>query len=295
MAGTLLVLWNPRAGTRAVERDEIMRHLAEARICADVRAVSGGDIPAEATAAVRAGRGVLGVAGGDGSMQAAASALAGSETVLAPLPTGTLNHFARRLGIPDLATGAAAIAAGATRRMPLGRLGDLRFLNTATFGEYGRIVTIRERLRRWLPKWIAAGLAAVRVLFRLRYFEVELEIDGEVRSYRTPLVWVGVGSGSFPFPHEAETDRPQASLEVAVLQPSSLPSVIAYLLRHRRDTGTPERPRGDRGLEILQAQTLRLRASHRVGATTDGEAHRLAPPLTVEIEQQALRVIVAEP
>ena len=82
---------------------------------ADVRTVAAGELGSEAAAAARAGRGLLGVAGGDGSMQAAASVLAGGGTVLAPLPTGTLNHFARRLGTPDLATAATAIAAGATR------------------------------------------------------------------------------------------------------------------------------------------------------------------------------------
>jgi diacylglycerol kinase family enzyme len=294
-ARPLLVLWNSRAGTRSGGREEIVRQLEEAGIAADVRAVAGGELRSEAAAAARAGRAVLGVAGGDGSMQAVASVLAGGGTVLAPLPTGTLNHFARRLGIPDLATAAAAIAAGATRRVPFGRLGDLRFLNTATFGEYGRLVVLRERLRRWLPKWFAAGLAAAAVALSLHFLDVELEIDGEVRSYRTSLVWVGVGSGSFPFPHEAETEPPDVPLEVTVLQPSHLPSLIVHLARLRRAGGDRARPRTGGGLEIVQTQILRLRASHRVGVTIDGEPHRLEPPLTVEIEQRALRVVVPGP
>jgi diacylglycerol kinase family enzyme len=50
----------------------------------------------------RAGVPAVGVAGGDGTILSAAEQLAGGTTALAPFPTGTLNHFSRRLGISYL-------------------------------------------------------------------------------------------------------------------------------------------------------------------------------------------------
>src|SRR5204863_2043415 len=53
------------------------------------------------------------VGGGDGSVRAAASVLAGADLPLGILPLGTLNHFARDLGLPlDLETALRVVAAG---------------------------------------------------------------------------------------------------------------------------------------------------------------------------------------
>jgi diacylglycerol kinase family enzyme len=55
---------------------------------------------------------VVGVAGGEGTVRTVAQPLAGGEMALAVLPMGSLNHFARRIGVPDLDAAAEAIANG---------------------------------------------------------------------------------------------------------------------------------------------------------------------------------------
>ena len=66
-----------------------------------------------AAAAVRDGADVVIAAGGDGTVSAVAGALAGTGTALGVLPLGTLNHFARDLGIPaELDAAARVVAAG---------------------------------------------------------------------------------------------------------------------------------------------------------------------------------------
>ena len=142
------------------------------------------------------------VSGGDGSLATAASALVGSATELALLPGGTLNHFARDHGVPDDLQAALECAATSTRTRcaDVGHVNDHVFLNTSSVGAYVTFVRWRERLE---PRWgylLASGVAAVRLLGRVRPFALALGVGGEAHRYRTPLVFVGVGERELQLP-----------------------------------------------------------------------------------------------
>jgi diacylglycerol kinase family enzyme len=109
-AGTLPVLLNARAGSRRrAELRRVARALADHGIRAVVEAVEPHDLAAALQRL--AGRPAVGVAGGDGTLRTAARALAGTGTALVPFPTGTLNHFARRLSIDTIEAAAQAFRA----------------------------------------------------------------------------------------------------------------------------------------------------------------------------------------
>ncbi|MGH3780413.1 MAG: diacylglycerol kinase family protein [Pseudonocardiaceae bacterium] len=61
-----------------------------------------------AVAPVRA----LGVAGGDGTVAAVAAVAAGRGLPLVVVPAGTLNHFARDVGVPELSDAVKAVHDG---------------------------------------------------------------------------------------------------------------------------------------------------------------------------------------
>src|SRR4051812_10007984 len=68
---------------------------------ADVQLLGGGQqILAAVTQALREGAQTIVAAGGDGTVSAVASKLAGTGIPLGVLPMGTLNHFAKDLGLP---------------------------------------------------------------------------------------------------------------------------------------------------------------------------------------------------
>jgi YegS/Rv2252/BmrU family lipid kinase len=134
---TLLV--NPAArgvGKRLPDPERAVRYLRKRGI--DTELV----IPASSEAATEAARksaergdDLLFVAGGDGSVRDAALGLAGSQTVLAALPAGTVNIFARELGLPDAVRGAVdAHLVGQRTRMDLGYVADTCFLLMASVG-----------------------------------------------------------------------------------------------------------------------------------------------------------------
>ena len=82
---------------------------------------------------------------------------------LAILPGGTLNHFARDLGISTEAAEALELAAeGCARGVDVGMVGGKLFLNTSSVGAYVRFVRVREHLESYLGYRLATALAAVR-------------------------------------------------------------------------------------------------------------------------------------
>ncbi|MBB5158542.1 bifunctional phosphatase PAP2/diacylglycerol kinase family protein [Saccharopolyspora phatthalungensis] len=138
----------------------------------------------------------LAVAGGDGTVAAAASAAAVRGLPLAVIPVGTLNHFARDLGVWSPQDAARALAAGSAVHVDLGTVRvDGRpqrwFLNTASLGGYPDMVRLREKWEHRWGKWPAAAAALVRVLAKAE--PITVRIDGLPRK-----IWLlFVGSGGY--------------------------------------------------------------------------------------------------
>src|SRR4051812_41607603 len=114
-----LVLLNADAGTlgRLGKGPETIARVREAIEHAgmegEVRAVAPAQLAEEARAAAGSDKfDAIIPGGGDGTVNTVASAIAGSNKALGVLPLGTLNHFARMLGMP-LTLDAAVAALGA--------------------------------------------------------------------------------------------------------------------------------------------------------------------------------------
>lgn len=141
------------------------------------------------------------IAGGDGSLCAAANAMVGRRTALAILPAGTLNHFAKHLGLPQNLREAAILARqGITRPIDAGRMNDRLFLSTSSVGAYESFVRRRGRLEgRWGYR-VASLVAGWQVLLASSTHRVTVHVAGIVETYRTPLVFVGVGERELRIP-----------------------------------------------------------------------------------------------
>ncbi|MBR9989750.1 MAG: NAD(+)/NADH kinase, partial [Gemmatimonadetes bacterium] len=228
--------------------------------------------------AASAGEPIIGIAGGDGTMRTAAAALVHTGSALLSIPAGTLNTFARRNGIPDLAAAAAALRAPRIVSVAVGSVQDQVFLNTLTFGEYSRIVRKRERLRRYLGKWPAAAVAIVTTLATLQRMTVRLQADDQTRVRETPVVWVGLGWGSFPLLQLALERRSEPDLEVVLLRPVTKRAAAATLFRLARDLLRERTPLRDAQLEVLHARAMVLERASAATASPDlpAELHGIA-------------------
>jgi diacylglycerol kinase family enzyme len=143
---------------------------------------------------VRAAGGLVVGGGGDGTIAAVAAALVGTDIALGVLPMGTLNHFAKDLGIPlELEKAVQTLFTGKVARVDVGEVNGRIFLNNSSIGFYPRIVQEREReQRRGRSKWVAFAQAAALIVQRSRTLHVELDEDHSHRqSYDTPFVFIG--------------------------------------------------------------------------------------------------------
>jgi diacylglycerol kinase family enzyme/membrane-associated phospholipid phosphatase len=156
----------------------------------------------------------IGVAGGDGSVCSIAAVAAQRRLPFVVLPTGTLNHFARDVGVRSVQDAADAVAKGEAVAVDLATVAVNRgkprpFLNTASLGGYPDMVRLREKWQDRWGKWPAAAMALVRVLAAASPMRVR--IDGRPRR-----VWIlFVGNGPYHPRGMAPAYRP--SLETGLL------------------------------------------------------------------------------
>jgi diacylglycerol kinase family enzyme len=294
-AGTLPVLINARAGSRrGADLRRVARALADHRVQAVVEAVEPHDLAAALQRL--AGRPAVGVVGGDGTLRTAARALAGTGTALVPFPTGTLNHFARRLGIDTIEAAAQAfkasgLPAGGVRMLPVGRANDHVFLNTAVVGGYAALVELRQRLQPFLTKWPAAALASAILFLRWPRFRLAVRGPEGALHANTPMFWVGVGSGSFPAVHESAMPESEETLEAVIMPGAGRRRGVALtvaLLRERLGDDSAVQAAAD----VVRAPWFEVDASGRLPIVLDGEARWLRGPVRIRLEPAALRVVV---
>ena len=100
-------------------------------------------------------------------MSTVAAALVDTGIVFGVLPLGTLNHFAKDLGIPlELPAAVAMIGDGYVRSVDVADVNGQVFVNNSSIGLYPYMVLDRERRRsrHGQAKWAATVLAAFRTL-----------------------------------------------------------------------------------------------------------------------------------
>jgi diacylglycerol kinase family enzyme len=192
--GGVALIVNAASGIDAARRvGDIAQRLARAGRDGTITLVRGGTaLRLAAQRAVEAGCDALVAGGGDGTVNALASVTLGKELPLGIIPLGTLNHFAKDIGIPlDLDAALDVILAGRTRWVDVGEVNGRIFLNNSSLGVYPRIVQLREQHReKGLGKWLAALWATLAVIRRRPFMTVRIQTAGEDLLRRTPAVLI---------------------------------------------------------------------------------------------------------
>ena len=275
--------------------DRLSRLFREAGADAEVRLTGGDDMAAALAAAVAQRPEVVVAGGGDGTVSAVAGALVGGDIALGVLPLGTLNHFAKDLGLPlELEAAVKAIVAGTPVRVDVGEVNGRVFINNSGIGLYPDIVRDRERQQKRLGrgKWPALFWASLGALRRYPFLDVRVTTPGVEHRWRTPFVFVGNNEYRMEGLAIGERERLDAGvLSLYVAQRPGRLRLLQFALH-----ALVGRLRQARDFESILAPEIVIESRHRrLRVATDGEVTVVAPPLVYRIRRDGLLVLRADP
>ena len=228
--------------------------------------------------------------GGDGTISAVAAAVLASGKTLGVVPLGTMNHFAKDLGLPlDLDGAVGTIVAGHAVSIDVGEVNGRIFLNNSSLGLYPRIIRERNKQQRlgW-GKWPAYIWAALAVLRRYPFLEFRLTGDGNELTGRTPFVFIGNNEydmDQLNIGGRARLDKGELSFYTA----NRTGRLGLIRLAVRALVGGL---RQERDFLAFTAKDVRIATRRRrVRVALDGEVAIMEPPLHYRIRPGALRVL----
>lgn len=224
----VVLLFNPESGRGRAKEAMLYRvlpRLVSAGMKVEARPTEGpGHATRIASEAAREGIERILAWGGDGTLNEAMRGLTGTETALGVLPGGTVNVFAREVGIPlSIEAAADAFVSGEVRRIPVGVASDRPFLLMTGVGIDAEVV---RRLKTGFKHALGAAafwidgfhMLATHRLPALRIRSEGLEVEGS-----------GLVAGNIRRYGPRYRITPEARLEEPLLH------VVVFRGRKRRD------------------------------------------------------------
>ena len=252
--------------------------------------------------AAAAGCQLVFAAGGDGTLGEVANGLAETETVMAPLPVGTANSFARELHMPlplfrgkhQLLKAADLLLNGRIHKMDLGyttnSAGNGRYwLLWSGAGADGYLVEHIEPRPKWSKKLGRLGYMMQGIALSLSYpaANAVVEIDG--RTYEDHYL-LALVSNCRLYAGGGITISPQAKLddglfEVWLFQGKQILKMFQYGALMK--AGRREFP----GMTMVHGRSITIHMNPTMPCQTDGEPGGTTP-LTCDLKPGALRLLV---
>jgi len=281
------VYYNPDAGNS----EKVLKSMrSDARI--DLQETTPMEMVEIIKRAVEKGTKRVLVSGGDGTIAIAASHLAGKSTELAIIPSGTLNHFAKRNGIPVNIEEAINVALNCKAQpVDVGYVNDSLFINTSSVGAYPVFVRSRNYLENRMHYLPASIIAGVRRLLKFRPVRVCLTN----KELRTPLVFIGVGERELRLPRFGRAkEHGRSGLHFIAVDYDNKIKVFILIIKVFFWGVDPMKK--EMSIENKLVNDIELNFRHRdrkVIVALDGELSRLRAPLRYRLA--AGEILVALP
>jgi diacylglycerol kinase (ATP) len=238
----VLIVYNPAAGQSPDLKNTLDRVASlwrdrgwQVQIAATT---APGDATSKAQIAARSGYNAVVAAGGDGTVNEVMNGLVGTETALGVLPLGTVNIWAREMGLSmDMLKAAESLGKSELTKIDVGMAGNRYFLLMAGIGFDAAVTeTIRSEEKKLFGA-IAYVKQAIQIAWNFRGVRLKLRIDG--KRVRGKILMVIVGNsqlygGVIKFTAHATID--DGLLDVCVIKGRGMLSaprrLISIFARH---------------------------------------------------------------
>ncbi len=228
--------------------------------------------------------------GGDGSLGPIAALAAASKVPFAALPFGTLNHFAKDLGIPtDHAALVDMLQDEHTKKIDYATVNDHTFLNNSSLGLYPKLVFRREEREERMCKWPAAFISMLGLMRKpLSTYRLDLTVESVQGSVKTPFVFIGNNDYGFDkFGINRRESLEAGKLNLCIYHGSSRGELLWQFIRAVFGKPSPDTMNSTFATEVTIQST-----QSTLGISLDGEAFKESMPLRYRIHPKALTVII---
>ncbi|OUC11596.1 MAG: diacylglycerol kinase [Alkalinema sp. CACIAM 70d] len=229
-------------------------------------------------------------AGGDGTVNEVMNGLVNTQTALGVLPIGTVNIWAREMGLPmDVLGAAQGLATAQVRTIDVGRAGDRYFLLMAGVGFDAAVTeTIKPHEKKRLGA-IAYIKQALHTAWQFQGVRTLLRIDGKRIRGRILMIVIGnsqLYGGVVKMTAHAVVD--DGLLDVCVIKGRSM--MVAPLRLFSIFTRNYNR---DPKVEYYHATRIEIQGKKHLPVQVDGDFIGRTP-LRFEVVPSALQVLVPE-
>jgi len=231
-------------------------------------------------------------AGGDGTISSAAAIAHETGKILGILPAGTMNLFARALGVPpDINKALRAVAQGTVGKVDLATANGRPFVHQFSVGIHARLVRIRNGMvyRSRVGKMMASLRAIAAAALQPPRFDVEFE--DETGRHKRTLSGIAISNNPLddgPMPVAQRLDAGQLGVYFAGSVTTTELLGLVFDVFTGRWRANPQ---------VTEIETDRMalhfpKRKREVHAVIDGELIELERNVELNILPQALSVIV---
>jgi diacylglycerol kinase family enzyme len=303
-APRLFIVCNRGSGANATAevRAQITAVLQEAGRAFEFMELDGEGLPGacrRAAESAAACDGVLVAVGGDGTLNSAAQAAVTHGCAMGVIAQGTFNLFARQHGLPLEAEAATRVLLDAQPvPVDVGIVNQRVFLVNASMGLYPRVLADREAFKQRLGRyrWVALLAGLVSLLSWKRQLVLEVELDGQLSTLRTPTLFIGNNSAQLRRVglDDALADQAGSGCLVGLApRPRGHWAKLRLVLRGLVGSLGDSEEMESFAFRSLTVKTQRKRG--KVIVATDGEVVRMVPPLRFAVSPRPLLLLKPRP